>query len=96
MIENYNKAVFTTENVLNGSLIVRVFHDNDDDWQFFSCNETLVEKSARIVSIAEILELEKSLKVVIKNLPKGYEAFRENDKSDWYIKYDDGRIENLN
>jgi len=91
-----NKAVFTTIKVINGSPIMSVFRDNDDDWQFFSNGDELTEENARVVSLGEILEIEKSLEKVIQNLPKGYEAYREDKCSDWYFKYDDGTIENLN
>lgn len=94
--ELLNKAVFTTDKVIAGMPITQAFHDNDDDWQFFSDNEELTEESARVVSLGEIFEIEKSLEKVVLKLPKGYEAYRDEKDSDWYFKYDDGTIENLN
>lgn len=96
MNEDINKAVFTTSQVLKGSSIVRVFHDNDGDWQFFSTDEEITENNAKVISLSEVLQIEPSLKIVIKTLPKGFEAYREKGNQNWFIKYDDGQIKNLN
>ena len=94
--ESLNKAVFTTSHIIAGLPITQVYHDDDGDWQFFGEHGEPSEESARVVSLGEILELDKSLEKVISNLPKGYEAYRDDEDSEWYFKYDDGTIENLN
>lgn len=94
--ELLNKAVFTTGNIIAGLPITQVFHDHDDDWQFFSDHEEITEENARVVSLGEILEIEESLEKVILNLPKGYEAYRDDKNSSWYFKYNNETISDFN
>ena len=94
--ELLNKAIFTTINVIDGFPILQAFHDNNGDWQFFSYKDELTEENARVISLGEILEIEKTLENVVLNLPKGYEALRDDKGSEWYFKYDSGVIKILN
>ena len=72
-----NKTVFTTKFVIeDGSEIIYVAHDKDDDWQFFS-KEDASEQEARIVFMNEILDLDASLKEILW-IPEGTEAWRRN------------------
>lgn len=96
MIEDLNKAVFTTNKVLEGALIVYVYHDSDGDWQFFSADEELTENNAKVISLDEVIKIDSTLKRVIETLPKGFEAFKKDKDSEWFIKYDENIKENLN
>jgi len=76
-------AVFTTKFVLEDKkTIIYVSREIDDGaWQFFSDNLfDRFEKTARIVGLQEIFEINKSLNE-LPNIPLGYYAKRK-DKND--------------
>jgi hypothetical protein len=82
---NFNIYVFTTRNVVkNGFPIIRVLHDEDDDWQFLSDEENLTEEDAVVLSLEEIIKLDKTILEII-NLPKNRQALRNNKGKTWYI-----------
>jgi hypothetical protein len=81
--ENLNIHVFTTKFVLKEkSPILKVFHDDEGDWQFIGKEIDLKEEDAMVVSLKEILEYDPSLRKVL-SLPVGNMAHRANSTSDW-------------
>ena len=59
--ENKNKSAITTKYVVNNnSIIVSVFYDEDGDWQFLG-EEEVSEEDAIVVSIQEMIDIDKSL-----------------------------------
>ena len=83
--EPKNKAAITTRFVVKeGSVITFVSLDEDGDWQFLG-DEDVEEKDAFIISIEQILEMDKTLKN-IPELQKGQSAFRINLDSPWQVK----------
>lgn len=83
--ENKNKNAITTKYVVkNNSTIVSVFYDEDGDWQFFG-EEEVSEEDVRVVSIQQMIELDKSL-VSLPDLKEGESAYRKNKESIWLIR----------
>lgn len=83
--ENKNKSAITTKYVVNNnSIIVSVFYDEDGDWQFFG-EEEVSEEDAIVVSIQEMIDIDKSL-VNLPDLKEGESAYRTNRESIWLIK----------
>ncbi|MGB4093323.1 MAG: hypothetical protein WBK46_15500 [Ruminococcus flavefaciens] len=82
-LEDENTAVITTKAVImNERPIVLVFHDKDDGmWEFLD-GEDVNEENAAVVSLSEILELDKSLNELAE-LPIGFGAFRDDKDQDW-------------
>lgn len=82
---NDNQYVFTTKSVVNGSSVVKyVIHDEDGDWQFFGCEDELVETNAMILSLKEMIELDSSLEELI-TMPIGTQAYRKNPNDAWVL-----------
>lgn len=83
--ENKNKSAITTKYVANNnSIIVSVFYDEDGDWQFFG-EEEVSEEDAIVVSIQEMIDIDKSL-VNLPDLKEGESAYRKNKESIWLIR----------
>lgn len=83
--ENKNKSAITTKYVVNNnSIIVSVFYDEDGDWQFLG-EEEVSEEDAIVVSIQEMIEIDKSL-VNLPDLKEGESAYRKNKESIWLIR----------
>ena len=83
--ENKNKSAITTKYVVNkNSIIVSVYYDEDGDWQFFG-NEEVREEDAIVVSIQEMIDIDKSL-VNLPDLKEGESAYRKNKESIWLIR----------
>jgi hypothetical protein len=83
--ENKNKTVITTKYVLNNnSPIISIFYDEDGDWQFFGTEE-VGEEDACIVSVQQILEIDKTL-ANMPSLSKGQSAFRASKESLWEVQ----------
>jgi hypothetical protein len=81
---NLNQTVFTTKYVVfEKSSIVYVYHDEDDDWQFFG-KEECETSDAAIVSLEEMIDIDPSINNIL-HLPKGSEAFRTNLEEEWII-----------
>ena len=75
--ENKNKSAITTKYVVNNnSIIVSVFYDEDGDWQFLG-EEEVSEEDAIVVSIQEMIDIDKSL-VNLPDLKEGESAYRKN------------------
>ena len=78
-------AVITCCHVLEGVSILRVTHDAEDGmWQFL-CGCTHEADDARVISLAEALSLDASLRK-IACMPCGCVAERKNAKSRWVVK----------
>lgn len=83
--ENKNKSAITTKYVVNNnSIIVSVFYDEDGDWQFLG-EEEVSEEDAIVVSIQEMIDIDKSL-VNLPDLKEGESAYRRNKESIWLIR----------
>ena len=71
--------------ILEGHPILYVSHDEDDGmWQFL-CGSNHNMEDARIVSLFEVYNIDYSIGL-LKDMPRGYYAIRENEESDWIIK----------
>jgi hypothetical protein len=81
--EQDNTMVITTKDIISGKKpILLVSHDYEDGmWEFLD-NDNVDEKSARIVSLAEILKIDSSLND-LHDLPLGWIAHRDNIKDFW-------------
>ena len=65
--------------------ILYVSHDEDDGmWQFL-CGENHKADEARIVSLKFVFDMDNSVGV-LKDMPCGYYATRENTETPWSIK----------
>lgn len=83
--ENKNKSAITTKYVVNNnSIIVSVFYDEDGDWQFLG-EEEVSEEDAIVVSIQEMIDIDKSL-VNLPDLKEGESAYRKNKESIWLVR----------
>lgn len=79
--ENPNKAIITTKYVANErKTIVNVIYDEDGDWQFYT-NDDIDESDAVVLSVRQILEIDKTLASI--ELCKGQEATRKDSNSEW-------------
>ncbi len=73
--EGKNRAVFTTNRVLDGSHpILRISNDKAGDWQFL-CGTTHSAEDGRIICLHEIVELHPSMSE-LADLPVGWTAVR--------------------
>jgi hypothetical protein len=81
-----NCAALTTRFVLEDDFPVLVVEHFEDDhsWAFL-CGTTDLEDDARVISMEEIIDRDKTL-VEIANLKPGYRAYRVNINSEWMIK----------
>lgn len=80
-----NQSVITTRFVmLDGRDVVSVFHESDGDWQFLSRDEVR-EADAFVVSMAEMLEYDKSLVEIVETLPLGKQAVRADRRDSWRV-----------
>lgn len=76
-------ACFTTTFVLDGSPILRVYHDYDGAWQFHSDSDQPTDNATgKIVSLKQILRLDQSL-AKLHDLPYGWAAERLSAKAKW-------------
>jgi hypothetical protein len=78
-----NVMVLTTKDIINKIKSIQyVSHDEDDGmWQFHDGSEVDTQ-SAMIVSLAEIFDIDSSLKE-ISDLPLGWVAWRKERNGDW-------------
>ena len=79
--EERNLGVYTTKQVLDGEPILYVYHNNDGDWQFHSCDDPDVE-DAKLVSLEQIVKLDSSVNEVYF-LQYGEKAWRESKDDEW-------------
>ncbi|WP_211999857.1 DUF4262 domain-containing protein [Chitinophaga sp. HK235] len=79
--EEKNLAVFTSRQILEGSPILYVYHDEDGDWQFLSEEET-DEQDVRIVALSEIVKIDPGIKE-LHLLSYDQRAWRASAKDKW-------------
>lgn len=80
-----NTACFTCCHVLNENKpILYVSHDEDGYWQFL-CGGQHRESDVRIVSLADILEIDATM-IDLAQLDYGEYAEAEDEKSDWIVQ----------
>lgn len=78
-------ACITCCHVLNNEKpILYVSHDEDGCWQFL-CNGDHTEADARVVSLNDILEIDKSISDLAK-MDYGCYAEAEDETSNWTVK----------
>jgi hypothetical protein len=78
-----NVASFTTEFVLDGSPILRVYHDYDGGWQFHgSPDHPATTDVARLVSLGGMIGRDSSL-TQLHDLPCGWRATRSSVDAPW-------------
>jgi hypothetical protein len=69
--------------MISKSLIIKVVHDEEDDWQFLSSHGADMEK-VMLVSLSQILEIDHTLSE-IASLPSGKQAVRNDISEKWII-----------
>lgn len=75
--------------VEDGEPIVRVFHEQDGDWQFIGPVEDPGKDGGKISCFHCIVERDPSIKM-LAGLPPGYHAFRNSTTDNWeWIKAED-------
>jgi len=78
-----NAASFTTRFVLDGSPILRVYHDYDGGWQFHgSSDHSATTDVGRLVSLGSIIGRDSSL-AELHDLPGGWCATRRSVDAPW-------------
>ncbi len=78
-----NAASFTTKFVLDGSPIMRVYHDFDGDWQFHGPpDDPTTAEFGRMVSLGEMISLDPRL-AQLHDLPCGWRAARGTVNAPW-------------
>ena len=78
-----NAASLTTTFVLDGSPILRVYHDYDGGWQFHgSPNNPATTDVARVISLESMIALDSAL-AELHDLPYGWCAHRAAPRSPW-------------
>ena len=83
-----NTASLTTSFVLDGSPILRVYHDYDGGWQFHgSPEDPVTEDVARVVSLESMVDRDNTL-VELHDLPFGWRALRSSVDSPWVSEKD--------
>lgn len=83
--ESLDTAVFTTRFVLERqSPILIAYHFDDGSWQFSGKEENLSDEDFKVVSLGEIIELDKSL-LDLCDMPINSEATRLSNTSPWRI-----------
>lgn len=83
--ESLDTAVFTTRFVLERqSPILIAYHYDDGSWQFSGKGNNLSDEDYKVVSLGEIIELDKSL-LDLCDMPINSEATRLSITSPWRI-----------
>lgn len=79
--------VFTTRKVIIEKLpILKIVCDEDGDWQFFAKDDPPTSQNALLVSLDEILQMDKDLGTIISQLSIGQFAYRKDVLSIWKIE----------
>ena len=82
-LEDRNLGVYTTKEVLDGSPIRFVYHNEDGDWQFHSEAEPNTDH-AKVVCLEDVVKLDPTLNEIYY-LNFGESAERETAESDWKV-----------
>ena len=81
--EPRNQAVFTTKGLLRSNLpILRVFHDENGDWQFFG-DEEATDNNCSVVGLGAVVQYDPSVTEVAW-LPTGWCAARDSKDDRWW------------
>ncbi|WP_254514016.1 DUF2314 domain-containing protein [Anatilimnocola floriformis] len=81
-----NTACFTTTFVLEGSPILRVYHDFDGGWQFHGDDDQpATAEVARVVSLASMVTRDAAL-AQLRDLPYGWRATRSSVRAPWLLE----------
>ncbi|MEM8671248.1 MAG: DUF2314 domain-containing protein [Planctomycetota bacterium] len=76
-------ACFTTTFVLQGTPILRVYHDYDGDWQFHGAADQPADPSViKLVAMHQVVRLDPSLES-LSDLPYGWAAKRSSVDAQW-------------
>ena len=79
--------VFTTRKVMiEKKPILKIVCDEDGDWQFFAKYDLPTSQNALLVSLDEILQMDKNLETIISQLSIGQFAYRKDVLSTWKIE----------
>ena len=83
--EKLSTAVVTTKYITDyKSPILHVFHFEDGSWQFSGAEQNLADEDYKVVSLGEILMLDKTLED-LGGMEVGFEAFRRSPQDSWSI-----------
>ena len=78
-----NTACIATSFVLDGSPILRVYHDFDGGWQFHGDDtQSCDQDDAKMVSLSSMVDRDKSLST-LHDLPYGWLAYRNQSNAKW-------------
>ena len=75
-------ACFTTRSVVNGAPILRVVHDYDGDWQFYSSTSQTDDDEYLVVSLESIVRQDRSI-LRVHHLRPGWSAERSRIEYPW-------------
>jgi len=79
--EKRNTGVYTTQQVIDGSPILYVYHDEDGDWQFHSSSDPDMN-DAKLVSLESLVKKDPSLNDIYF-LQYGWKAWRNSIDDEW-------------
>jgi hypothetical protein len=80
--DSENKAIFTCNHVLAGEPILYATHDIDGDWQFLCGHDNHTEENAKIISLKQVVELDKTVNDLYE-MPQGVGAERDSIGAKW-------------
>jgi len=77
-----DKTVFTTRSIVEDrEPILRVYHDQDGDWQFHHESDPSMD-DALVLALGKLVELDETISK-IADLPCGWMAWRNDRSGDW-------------
>ncbi|MEB0263437.1 MULTISPECIES: hypothetical protein [unclassified Mucilaginibacter] len=83
--EDLKTAVITTKYIIDqSSVILHVYHYEDGSWQFNGNEKNLEDADYKVVSLGEILAIDKTLSEV-GDTPLGFEAIRKTKDDKWRV-----------
>lgn len=77
-----NTASIASSVVIDGTPILRVYHDFDKGWQFHGVPQSATPENAKVVTLASMVQREVSI-AALYDLPSGWMACREGAGSAW-------------
>lgn len=84
-IKNDNIAVFTSQQILDGDPIMRVYCNKDDFSLEFYSDKDINQEDLRVISLRQIFSLDPSMKELVGRLSLGEFAYRNDIESSWII-----------
>jgi hypothetical protein len=79
-------VTFVCEHVFVGSPILRVVHDDDDDWQFLCGADSHDDGEPRLLGFARVMQRDSGLAAVAQRLPLDHAAERDSAAGPWRIE----------